>query len=422
MPLGLWESPAQVERVPLSSANEADDDDEEPLPSYSDIPPPPLVSGDSNNGDSESNARGSNSNGSTRKNKAHKAITIQEETQFLQRDYGDEYTYDDDDDGFGAGDYYSSINTGNGGGGKKKRYRGLLIWAYLRHCLTCGCCRSSSSARSGGNSKCSCFRGMTRMAWMLFYICILIIIMLCASGIGYIIAQDGNPFSPDEVAGAKNSGSSSSPESKHILGNSKNKNILPSPPDNLYEVCNDWITPAGREQCTKMCKVAECCTYSSTDKNNCRENQAEECATYRSACMAMELHMDDANDDGGTGAVGSTNDDDDDALSGTVALYPPPDFLPQICSPASLNTPQGFESCSKKCKPSRCCHPEKYDCTVADKKYCDSYEKPCATVAETWRGSGHAVATTGDATSGDAGGGEQNSIANDVMLKCNSAK
>jgi len=167
------------------------------------------------------------------------------------------------------------------------------------------------------------------------------------------------------------------------------------------------------------------------------EEQAEEGSEFYEGA-----NVDDNFDDDG-----SVNGDDDVVLEGTIALYKPPSYLEQICSSTSLQTPQGFDSCSKACKPSRCCNPEKYGCDVDDYLYCELYKKPCKVVEESWRGSGHAVASSSmrDDDDDDHGGNPFHSvgvggkndddddndddsdedydsaIANTVMSACNSA-
>lgn len=387
-----WTSPTpyrDLEQAPLSAQ---DDDDD-----HSDV-----ISNGDNGSSRHRGANGANS----KSNNAHKAITIQEETSFLSRravDRGyDEADEEKDDDG-GGGDYHNSATPS-----KSKRptryYRGSLLCAYLKYFATCQCCNccadnSTSSRNIGGyspqvegrhNAKCK------RVLMTLFYIFLFIVILLCAASIGYIIAQDGSPFQPDEASSGNDVQSN----------NNNNGNKLPPPPANLHEICTDWITAAGREKCQNECNVSKCCALPTSDKNSCWGGQAAICATYRAACMAMELHTDDL-----SGPLGGNIDE-----GGKTRLdAPKPSYLDQICSLSSLQTPDGFDRCSEECRPSRCCHPETYGCEVVDedKRWCDAYEKPCAGVAESWRGSGHAVSSSDNAA--------DDKLTNQVILKCNAA-
>ncbi len=496
----FWEYPLNKERIPLSSVDPDDDDDGdegEDLPPYRDVP---LAQ--STDGGSRTNGRKK-----TKKKSAHKAITIEEDSSFAKDDnannyggntitvttattslkfYNDGDDDDDDDGGFGEGDYYSKKFGGSGAkrynglmtsslrGSRQKKYRGLLIWAYIKYFLSCRWMCDSSGSSGGG-----CFSKMTRAMWLLFYLFLLAIIMTCAIAIGFIIAQEGNPFAEDEALAAQTraqgTGSGINANADAISGNSGGGGnsllpnlskplTLPPPPDNLYELCDDWITKSGRDACSNACNVADCCTYPDGDRKNCRDGQEEVCAKYRVACMAMELHMEEQAEEGSdfyeNGKVddnfddnGSVDDDyDDGVLEGTIALYKPPSYLEQICSSTSLQTPQGFDSCSKACKPSRCCNPEKYGCDVDDYLYCELYKKPCMVVEESWRGSGHAVVSgsarddddddhggnpfhsggVGKSNNDDDGnddddgtdddGDYDSAIANTVMSACNSAK
>jgi len=491
----FWEYPLNKERVPLSSVDPDDDDDDddegEDLPPYRDVP---LAQSTDGNGGRRTNGR--NGGKKTKKKSAHKAITIEEDSSFVNDDTTTNYGgntitvttattslkfYNDDDDeddgGFGDGDYYSKKFGGSGAkrynglmtsslrGSKKKKYRGLLIWAYIKHFLSCRWMCDFSGSSGGG-----CFSKMTRAMWLLFYLFLLAIIMTCAIAIGFIIAHEGNPFAEDEAIAAQkraqgtanggktNSDASGGGGGNSLLPNLSKPPVLPPPPDNLYDLCDDWITKSGRDACSNACNVAECCTYPDGDRKNCRDGQEELCAKYRVACMAMELHMEEqaeegsefyegANVDDNFDDDGSVNGDDDVVLEGTIALYKPPSYLEQICSSTSLQTPQGFDSCSKACKPSRCCNPEKYGCDVDDYLYCELYKKPCKVVEESWRGSGHAVASSSmrDDDDDDHGGNPFHSvgvggkndddddndddsdedydsaIANTVMSACNSA-
>jgi hypothetical protein len=122
--------------------------------------------------------------------------------------------------------------------------------------------------------------------------------------------------------------------------------------------------------------------------------------------MALELH----------------SVDDESGTSGTIILDAPPSNLHIVCSAASLQTPEAFDNCAGVCRPSRCCYPDKFDCNVVDDQYCDDYEDLCAVVAESWRGSGHAVASSSSTTSSSSSSvAGTTSIANEVMKKCNAA-
>ena len=379
-----------IEQAPLSAAHDDDEDDGMPLPPYSDTPPSP-----SEQHDNDGMSTPTNGNKRVRRNNnAHKAISIQDESQFLSR-----RTSNDNDDGYGEGDYYHTHNANSATPSKNRRppkYRGGLICAYLKYFTTCQCCND----RHAVANCCNCNNnGITKIARVLFYMILLVIIMGCAGGIGYIIAQDGNPV----VSG---SGSNSAVGSAGTNNNFSGNN-LPPPPSNLHETCTDWITATGRKKCQLECNVAACCSLPATDPNSCWEDNASYCATYRSACMALEL---------------SSVDEDSLGDGGKVKLTSPkPSYLDQVCSVSSLQTPSGFDTCSTVCRPSRCCHPETYGCEVEDYRFCDAYEKACAGVAESWRGSGHAVATTSSSSSssGTTTNTAPQTTANQVILKCN---
>jgi len=439
MPFGYGKSAGKspykdLEHAPLSAQ---DDDDHNvtgmPLPAYSDNPTSPQ--------------RNNRSNGST-----HKSSAILERNGTDNNDDRAQDDYDDDD-GFGERDYFRGNTPTKNGRNKKSKYRGALIVAYLKYWFTCACfgrciscCAEDSETRRtrrniGSSSyglltekskRCRCTK---RIFMGLFYFVLMMVILWCASAIGYIIARDGSPFVPDEASNTNGA-----------LNVNSNK-LLPPPPDNLHDVCTDWITEAGRKKCKTECHVGLCCALPASDKGSCWEDQASECATYRSACMALELHsggvLDDAeddeiDDDGRWGHVPGS--DGLTPLPDTTKLdAPKPSYLNGICSPDSLKSPDGFSQCSEVCRPSRCCHPETYGCKVAseDKQWCSAYEAPCANVAESWRGSGHvtAIASPSDNSgTGTASGGgpvsapgeslpsQNNSVNNQVMLKCNSAE
>ena len=454
MPFGIWDSPHRhnnVEHTPLSTYDDddvAEDEGENPFPPYSDSPPPsPLNSDERNPGsgfrsDSQSGSQIDGSRRSRRppadgaanspsKIKARNAINIQEETRFLRPEYEDE-----DDDGYDdyeIGDPFDRHRSPH----KKpsRRHRGRLVWAHLRRCTTRPCCRGDA-----GDTKGSTCGGAKPLLMGAFYLVLLTIILFCASAIGYIVARDGNPFGPEDGVAPK-----------------KDRIKLPPPPSNLHEVCTDWITETGRRKCQELCMVSECCSLPANDKGSCWEERTLDCATYRAACMALELHSEydgDGGKGGGSGGATDSAGDRGDGFGGMVSggmagsdvdassegilsgmgsggillpsiafLPPPPSYLAQICSTTSLRTPQGFESCADICRPSRCCHPETYGCEVDDRKFCDRYELPCANVAESWRGSGHAVATMASGTAAaDGDETKEDSVANQVMLKCNAAK
>ena len=276
------------------------------------------------------------------------------------------------------------------------RYRGNLVCAYIRKWLTCQCIQCCSDdtrySRVISNSNERKESPCRRSAMMLFYIFLLVVIMACATLIGYIVAQDGNPFS-----GA--------------ASNDRLVGPLPPPPANLHDACNDWITVEGRAGCQKLCDVAKCCSLPESDSGSCGKSQATYCATYRAACMALELSTPEGDASGSSGGGGSGLKSGELLESNTKLTAPKPSYLDDICDIESLKTPNGFDQCSSVCRPSRCCHPE-YNCEVTNERFCSTYETPCANVAETWRGSGHA---TGNSDT------DNNSVSSLVMRKCNSA-
>jgi len=383
-----------IEQAPLSALDD-DENDSMPLPPYSDTPP----SLDGADGSSPTNGT---SNGDTTKqrNNAHKEISIQDEDTFLSRnDNNVNSRYDEDYDEYEG--YHASNNNNfssatpsknrRPGGSNTRYYRGGLMYAYLKDIFS-------------GNVQ-LCYGGASKFMRILFYMFLVVIIVGCAAGIGYIVAQDGSPFVPDDLGKEENVGGSSKNDII-VSGN------LPPPPENLHEICSDWITASGRLKCQTECNVAKCCSLAATDKNSCWENQASNCATYRSACMALELNSGVASD----------------GIEGIIKLKSPnPTYIDEICSIKSLQTPDGFDLCSEECRPSRCCHPETYGCEVDEstKRFCSLYEEPCSGVVESWRGSGHAVATTTttDGTTSKGGGAttqaSKPNSANEVILRCN---
>ncbi|KAL7496326.1 hypothetical protein ACHAWT_004860 [Skeletonema menzelii] len=430
--MSLWSSLKKdySEHTPLSTID--DDEEEPPLPPYSDNPDTPTIRTpysdtpqDHNNGNGaavrRTNGR-SSSNGGGAPASAHKAMAINNDNDYY-----------DDDEGFGEGDFYRSSGSShrysstpskhkrNNNATSTRYYRTGLICAYLQHWLTC------CGNLGGGRTK--------RIFMCVFYMVLFVTIMVCASAIGYIIARDGSPFqSEKEVAktaadaGSNSDGSNnnninagsvfgaSTPDNGGGKTFDKQMNAakLPPPPMNLHEICSDWITESGRQKCQTECSLAECCSFPATNKNSCWEEQAEECATYRAACMALELHSDDDTQSGSSSGV----------IGSKTILYAPPSNLPVLCSSTALSTPGGFDNCANVCRPSRCCFPDMFDCNLADDRYCEDYEDLCASVAESWRGSGHAVATTSSSTSSTSGGttSSQNpTIANEVMKACNAA-
>lgn len=394
-----------LEHAPLSAREEEDDDDggDMPLPPYSDTPPSPSSEGEGLNGEDAPSNRGRANGGRGGGANGHKSIAI-------ARDGARDQEEDDYDDDGGFGERESFRGSAKVRRGRSPRYRGGLVLAYLRYWLTCGCfgrciacCEEDAGTRRtrrniGGaaatteaSKRCRCAK---RVAMGLFYIALLVTMLVCALSIGYIVARDGSPFASDAAAAAEDGANS----------DNDNGNKLPPPPDNLHDICTDWITAAGRDKCKSECHAGLCCALPASDKRSCWEEQASECATYRSACMALELHPHDDGDVGGGGGGGSGSGGDGSAHDGsgpaaplpsTTSLDAPlPSLLNEICSPSSLKTPEGFGMCSDSCRPSRCCHPETYGCEVAseDKRWCDGYEEPCANVAESWRGSGHVAA------------------------------
>ena len=433
--MSLWNSfhKDYNERVPLSARNNEEDEEEPPLPPYEDNPDtpsrstsyldnPPQDHGASNGAAAHRRVNG-RSNGAPAS--AHKAITV-------NGGY-DNVEGDEDDPGFGEGDFYrngsgDNHNSNSGDGrmmysstpsknkrSKPTRYRAGLICAYVRYWLTCcGTC-------IGGRVK--------RLFMCLFYMLLFVTILVCASAIGYIIARDGSPFVPDDDAvdsgidSISGGGANVAPTVDNHGGKAFDEQInaakLPPPPSDLHDICSDWITESGRKKCETECSVADCCSMPATNKNNCWEEQAEECATYRAACMALELHKDDGNG-GGSSSSG--------VIGPKTILYAPHSNLYAACSATSLATPEGFDQCAELCRPSRCCYPDNFDCNLADDRYCEDYEDLCASVAESWRGSGHAVvpSSTASSTSTSPGGkttstDQAPAIANGVMTKCNAA-
>lgn len=356
MPLKIWDSPPTVERAPLSTPNQEPEEDEEgSFVPYSDRA-------------TESSA----SNGHNSQN--NKVILVEEdEPQQRKSDYSDDYrdsnsTYEDE---YGDLSYTNRAFANTA----KRHYRSSLICAYIKHCFQ--------------------NRVLRRICSLLFFLTVMLIMIFCASAIGYIISQEGNPFVSDGNEDGKSS------------------NFIPPTP-NLFNICNDWVTNSGRQNCQRYCDNAKCCSLPETDKDSCWEEHVDDCATYRSACLALELHTgvvkaggDASNKQDSSGGVGS--------LSSIVDLPSPPTNLVDICSTVALSTPEGFNTCSEICRPSRCCNPNLYDCQLRDessKSYCAEYDVPCRNVAETWRGSGH----------GDVGGGESKSVASQIVAKCNAAK
>ena len=381
----LWSSRQQdySEHAPLSAQNDYDDE-EEPLPPYPAIP------------------NGRSSNGAS----AHEAMNI-------NGGYDDEE--DDEDPGFGEGDFYqtgsgmstqypSSIKQHKKQNNKPTtRHRTSLICAYLKYCLCC------CGAFGGGRTK--------RCLMCLFYMVLFVTIMVCAAAVGYIIARDGTYQKSNGDNGNNNNNAK-------VLNKPQQTNAakLPPPPLDLHHICSDWITESGRQKCQSECSMADCCSLPATNKNSCWEEQADECATYSAACMALELHSDD-DTSGGSSGNGSSGG----VMGPKTILYAPPSNLPILCSSEALATPGGFDNCANVCRPSRCCYPDNFDCNLADDRYCADYEDLCASVAESWRGSGHAVAPSSSTTSSSStsGGGTTSSqspvIANEVMKKCNAA-
>ena len=416
---GAWKSPYRdLEHAPLSAAH--DDEDDMPLPPYSDKPGERNGSADDDDDDVSGGLNGGrNGNGGAggrngrRSNKKGSPYRDdpQDSKAAIAINRGGEYN----DEGYGEGDWACSGHSSatpskyrrghrghNGGGRSPSRYRGNLVCAYMKHWLTCGCCDGSDPRSS--DSRCK------RFLMILFYICILIAIVASASGIGYILAQDGSPFTPDEST-TVGDGSNSSSGNQVMIGGGKK---LPPPPVNLHDICNDWITTLGRANCQAECGVADCCTLPASDKASCWQDQADDCATYRSACMALELH--DTGDEG--------DDGDDGVHAGSLPSEPihlespKPSYLDQVCGTDSLETPNGFDNCSKLCRPTRCCHPETFGCSIieSDKRWCPAYEIPCASVAESWRGSGHATALSSDMGKNP----EHTTISASVIMECNS--
>ena len=358
MPLKVWDSPPIVERAPLSKPDQ-DDYGQDFMP-YSDKPTSTSVD------------RTCSSDGNT------KTIVIEGDDACSQRKSFCSDDYVDNDNRHE--DEYGDLTTRNQTfqASKQRHYRISLVWAYIRHCLE--------------------NRLIRRSCALVFFLFLTIIMVSCASAIGYIISQEGNPF----VSNGNDEGSIA-------------KFIPPSP--NLHNICSDWVTISGRNNCKSYCDNAECCALPENDRNSCWKEHVDDCATYRSACMALELHSAVANSGGNlAGNVGANEETSSGigSLASTVDLPPPPANLIDVCSVSSLSTPEGFSLCSEICRPSRCCSPN-YRCALKDdasKIHCSDYESPCKSVAETWRGSGH-----GDNTIEDG-----NLVAKQLMEMCNSDK
>ena len=375
MPISIWDSPQTVERAPLSATNDHDDDEEGEFVPYSDIPPPPLENGNKNqplgNGTNRMNENGQTS----------RAIMIEEDDEPRRRRTSDDYA-----GGFASyEDEYGDLSYSNRMFDKKakqRHYRYSLVCAYLHYCC--------------GNTL------IKRLCRVLLFLALLLIMVFCASAIGYIIAQDGNPFGSDGV----------------VISDSKSTGGIPKltpPPANLHNICSDWVTKTGRQTCQSYCDNAACCSLPETDKDSCWKENTDDCATYRSGCMALELHSIVAQGTADDSTSNATSGSGIGSLSPTVNLPPPPSNLVDICSSSSLATPDGFNKCSDACRPSRCCSPYLYECELENevsRSYCPDYDGPCKSVAETWRGSGHGV----------AGEDDSNSVANQVMKRCNADK
>lgn len=463
MPFGLGSNKGgspdyrDLERAPLPlSAADDPDDDLANLPPYSDAPPPSSSrrrSVDNGHDDDDEDEHGDvrtnggrlngglNGGSNGEKKSGRKAVAIRDgnsESRSLSRSdaYGSSgYEEDDEDDG----DYYRG-NATPSKSLRRPKYRGGLVCAYLRHWLSCACvdCCGGSSAASrniGGGPARKCCRRANRAVMVIFYVLIVVTIALCAGAIGYIIAQDGSPFKPDEVdeaALASNSDSSSGSVTSGGGGDEllKISKDLPPPPSNLHDICSDWITDTGRENCQAYCDNAKCCQLSAMEKGSCWVGHAQDCATYRAACMALELHGSSWGGDGKQPAGSGAAQNAVISASEKVKLESPkPSYLDQVCSVGSLATPAGFDLCSDVCRPSRCCFPDRFGCTLEEgtERWCPSYEGPCAAVEESWRGSGHAVAAgssgggNGSGTGGASQQQQQQSVAAQVMQVCNAA-
>ncbi|KAK1734714.1 hypothetical protein QTG54_014587 [Skeletonema marinoi] len=333
--MSLWSSLQKdySEHAPLSTQDDDDDEEEPPLPPYSDNPDTPIRSPysdtpqDIGNGAAavrRSNGRSSNGDGATPAS-AHKAMAV-------NGDDDDE----DEDPGFGEGDFYRSPNNGSHRysstpskqrrNNKPTRYRTGLVCAYLKHWMTC------CGAFGGGRTK--------RFVMCLFYLVLFGTIMFCASSIGYIIARDGSKSVVADGGGQNNSDSGNN--------NAGSGYGVPSIDNGGGKTFDKQTNAANFHHLHSTC----------TKFNSCWEEQAEECATYRAACMALELHS------------------DDESSGGSALETPGGSIIVQI-------------------------------------------------VAESWRGSGHAVAPSSSTTSSSSGGtttSNQNpAIANEVMKKCNAA-
>ena len=97
----------------------------------------------------------------------------------------------------------------------------------------------------------------------------------------------------------------------------QNGHKLPPPPDNLHDICSDWITEAGRKKCKREYDVELCCALPASDRRSCWEDQVGECVTYGLACMALELHSDGGDD-------GLMGDDDAHTVGGADGDGPVP--------------------------------------------------------------------------------------------------
>eukprot|EP00956_Cyclotella_meneghiniana_P022224 scaffold41711_cov81-Cyclotella_meneghiniana.AAC.1 len=343
-----------MERAPLSmsEANET----ERPFVPYSDRPPTSSSERDADDEDAYHDNRNIVSS---------RVIQIDDEPASRECDYQDTPSYEDE---YGDSPYSNPTL----GVSTERHYRTSLICAYIRHYLD------------------------GRLIRLLFLMAVMLIMMFCASAIGYIISQDGNPF-----------------EDGNLSVSDASDNFIPPSP-NLHYICNDWVTMSGRKKCQSYCDNAKCCSIPESNEGSCMIDHMDDCAVYRSACMALELHS-------SVSKSIAENNETQITVSGIgslqsfVDLQPAPSNLKDICSASSLSTPEGFTRCSDLCRPSRCCNPNTYDCQLYDKSSlsnCAQYKGPCKSVAETWRGSGQ----------GESGLGNEISVANEVMSKCNSAK
>lgn len=228
-----------VERAPLSVQD--DDDDLMHLPPYSDNP-----TSDQRNGSETAIGSGGGGNPAD----------------------GDE------NDQEAGGDEGESLQLN---GDPAKRYRAGLVRAYLKYWFACRCCDASGArglpTHGPGASKSPKSRRIERVLMGLFYLFALAVCLLCASAIGYIIAQEGNPFLSDLIA---NSGMATSADFSTALEADCSAASL--------------RTLEGIQMCHDKCQAHLCCFADlgfAAGNGHCDDihDHDESCGTYK-ACHA----------------------------------------------------------------------------------------------------------------------------------------